>query len=411
MQSIVLAALLAIALPDPADLIIEVEAGPQAREASPVVLAWPEGREVPAGIALETVEDHQAVPVQLIPGDRPEIAWIVRGLPAGSTRRYRLKSTEKAPGGERAACREDGGALVLSVGDRPVLRYHAATLEPPAGVDPKYRRSGFIHPIESPEGRVVTDDFPPDHAHQHGLFFAWVNASFDGHPLDFWNQLKGTGNIRHLETLGTAGGPVVGQFAARLRHEDTSRSGEEAVPVLDEVWTVRAFDVEGIHLIDLESVQTCAGPLPLEINEYHYGGLGLRGNRDWLVPENKQATPPDPDSFGRSDFLTGEGKGRADGNHTRPRWVDLSGLVEGRYAGVTLLDHPSNFRFPQPVRLHPTKPYFCFAPMVLGSFAIEPGRPYISRYRLIAHDGRPDPEAIERLWRDYADPPRVRFLE
>jgi hypothetical protein len=27
---------------------------------------------------------------------------------------------------------------------------------------------------------------------------------------------------------------------------------------------------------------------------------------------------------------------------------------------------------PQPVRLHPGKPYFCFAPTILGEFAIAP---------------------------------------
>lgn len=27
------------------------------------------------------------------------------------------------------------------------------------------------------------------------------------------------------------------------------------------------------------SLQECAGPKPLKINKYHYGGMGLRGNR------------------------------------------------------------------------------------------------------------------------------------
>ena len=78
--------------------------------------------------------------------------------------------------------------------------------------------------------------------------------------------------------------------------------------------------------------------------------------------------------------------------------------------GVTVLDHPGNFRFPQPVRLHPNKPYFCFAPMVLGEFEISPGHPYTSRYRLYVHDGPPDAADIERLWNDYAAPPVVRVV-
>ena len=152
------------------------------------------------------------------------------------------------------------------------------------------------------------------------------------------------------------------------------------------------------------------GPEPLTINKYHYGGMGLRGNRDWFDPTVKGNNPPDPARSGRSDFLTSEGKDRATGNHTRPSWVDLSGRIGDRPGGVALLDHPDNFRFPQPVRLHPNKPYFCFAPMVLGAFEIAPGRPYVSRYRFVVHDGPPDARALERFWHDYAEPPRVRVV-
>src|SRR5262249_39181820 len=158
-------------------------------------------------------------------------------------------------------------------------------------------------------------------------------------------------------------------------------------PVLDETWTVRVYELDSHVLVDLESSQTCAGPSPLKVNSYHYGGFGLRGNRAWVDAMAKGNDPPHPARSGDSDFLTSEGESRRDGNHTRPRWVDLSGRVSGHSAGVAVLDHPGNFRFPQPVRLHPNKPYFCFAPMVLGEFDIVPGRPYVSRYRLLAHDG------------------------
>ena len=80
------------------------------------------------------------------------------------------------------------------------------------------------------------------------------------------------------------------------------------------------------------------------------------------------------------------------------------------FAGATLMCHPDNFRFPQPVRLHPDKPYFCFAPMVLGPFKIAPGKPYVSRYRFFVHDGKPDAKRIEALWNDYADPPVVKVI-
>lgn len=396
-----------------AAIVIEVEAGPQERRDTPVVFALPGSLGAPVAATLTQIDDGRPVDVQVIAGTPPSVAWIVRDpLPAGATRRYRLEPADPNPGtksGTSVGCLDDGKSIRLAVGDRPVLQYNAAVVESPEGIEPIYRRSGQIHPLFAPSGSVVSDDFPPDHAHQHGVFFAWVNTTFEGRRLDFWNQKGKTGQVEHAATLGTTGGPVFGEFRVKLRHNDlTAPGGPKAV--LDEVWTVRAYGISDAFLVDFESRQTCAGPEPLTINKYHYGGMGMRGNRGWFDPIAKGDHPPDPARSGGSDFLTGEGKDRGNGNHTRPRWVELSGRVGDRPAGVAMLDHPDNFRSPQPVRLHPTKPYFCFAPMVLGAFEIAPDRPYVSRYRLVVHDGPPDAAAIDRLWRDYARPPRVRVV-
>jgi hypothetical protein len=119
--------------------------------------------------------------------------------------------------------------------------------------------------------------------------------------------------------------------------------------------------------------------------------MAIRGHRNWFDTKN-------------SEYLTSEGKTRKDGNQTRPRWVDMYGWVDGKLSGIALLCHPENFRFPQPARLHPEKPYFCFATPALGPFSIEPGKPYRSRYRFYVHQGRPDPAAIDRVWTEFAYP-------
>jgi hypothetical protein len=407
---VALAVLGALGAADPSGVVVEVEAGRHDRRGTPVILPLPDDLVKARGFVMEGVDDQRPVAVQVVPGDRRAVAWIIDALGAGTSRRYRLKPTDAAPVETGVTCTDDGKGLLLQVGIRPVLRYNHVVLEPPAGIASHFRRSGFIHPLFTPSGVVVSDDFPPDHAHQHGLFFAWVNTTFSGHDLDFWNQARKNANVRHDGILGTAGGPVFGQFTVRLRHEDLTAAGAPA-PVLDEVWTVRAYNVSDHYLVDIESRQTCAGDRPLAVNTYHYGGLGLRGNRAWFDPAAKGDNPPAPERSGESDFLTSEGKRRGDGNHTRPRWVDLSGRAGGRFGGVAILDHPDNFRSPQPVRLHPNKPYFCFAPMVPGGFEIAPGRPYVSRYRLDLHDDRPDPPSIERSWHDYAEPPVARVVE
>jgi hypothetical protein len=418
----------------PPAVVFEVEAGAFARRDTPVLVPLPDDLKNASGFALENLDDHKGVPVQRMAyhvKGYDGVAWIIREpLAAGSTRRYRLsadgRNAVSRPGGgvhafvDGQPLGHESGKLdnhktgTLRVGDRPVLTYQAAVAEPPAPIDPVYRRSGFIHPLQTPSGLAVTDDFPPDHPHQHGLFLAWVNTTFEGRHIDFWNQKERTGRVSHapngkVDPNSIRGGPVFGELLVELLHEDlTAPDGPK--PVLRETWLVLVFDIPGHFVVDFTSAQH-AIDAKLTVNKYHYGGLGLRGNRQWFDPAVQGVAAPDPAGSSRSDFLTSEGKHRGDGNHTRPRWVDLSGEVDGKFAGVAILDSPSNFRFPQPVRLHPNKPYFCFAPMVDDEFAIAHGHPYVSRYRLLVHDGPPDPEAIERAWRDYAEPPRVRIVE
>lgn len=393
---------------EPTGVVIEVSAGARDRDQTPVVFPLPGALASARGLAMEGLDDRKPVPVQLVGGETPAAAWIERGLAAGSGRKYRLRAVPPSSGEPAAVCVDDGKAVLIRVGGRPVLRYNHATVEPPAGQDPAYRRSGYLHPLFTPAGKVVTGDFAEDHPHQHGLFFAWTSTQFNGHPLNFWDQLGKTGRVRHAELIDTVDGPVFAQLSARLRHEDIT--GTEPVPVLDEVWTVRAFAVDGLALFDLESRQTTAGRRPLQINKYVYGGLGFRGNSAWFDPTVKGEAPPDPARSGASDFLTSEGKGRADGNHTRPRWVNYSGELDGSVAGITVLGHPDNFRAPQPVRLHPNKPYFSLAPAVLGAFAIEPGQTYVSKYRVVLHDGPADSARFDALWHDAAEPPMVRVV-
>jgi hypothetical protein len=401
--------------PRPRGVVIEVEAGAHERRGTPVVFELPDPLKDVRAVRLTPIDGGRPVDAQVLalPERPPSVLWMLRDpLPAGATRRYRIEPADPDAAARAAVtCVDDGDHLRLNVGDRPVLQYNTAVVESPKGIAPYYRRSGQIHPLFTPSGRIVTDDFPPDHAHQHAVFFAWVNTTFEGRHLDFWNQKEQTGRIQHVATLETAGGPVFGQFRVRLRHDDLTAPGGPK-PVLDEVWTVRAYNLADVFLVDFESRQDCVAASPLVMNEYRYGGMGLRGNRDWFDPSVKGDNPPNPARSGQSDFLTSEGKDRATGNHTRPTWVDLSGRIGDRPdpCGVTLLDHPGNFRFPQPIRIHPNKPYFCFAPMVIGTFEIAPGRPYVSRYRFAVHDGPPDVRAIARLWHDYAEPPRVRVV-
>jgi hypothetical protein len=71
-------------------------------------------------------------------------------------------------------------------------------------------------------------------------------------------------------------------------------------------------------------------------------------------------------------------------------------------AGIALLTHPRNFRFPEPLRIHPSMPYMVYTPSQLGDWSIDPGIASTSRYRWVVHDGDLPPESIERIWQAFA---------
>lgn len=147
---------------------------------------------------------------------------------------------------------------------------------------------------------------------------------------------------------------------------------------------------DSAHVFDLKVTQTANTAQPLILPEYRYGGVGFRGHVDWDDPDNVT-------------FLTSEGLGR-DGHATRVRWTHIGGHSNNELAGISILGHPENYRHPQTVRIHPTEPFFNYAPVQLGDMSIEPGSPYVVRYRYITYDGEPDPDFINRMWDDFAYP-------
>lgn len=278
-------------------------------------------------------------------------------------------------------CLEKEEGIEVRNGEALVLRYRKTPSADAAKNDPLYGRTGYIHPLCTPSGKVVTGDYEPDHPHQHGLFFAWTKTTFDGRTPEFWNQKQGSGRISYVRTLAIHSGGEICGFDVMHRYEDlTAAGGAEAV--LEEIWEVRAALVEGRYQIDLHLVQRCAGNKPLTIERYHYGGMAIRGPSSWLGEE--------PDRI-----VTSEGNNRIAGNHSRPAWVKMSGEIEGSRCGVVAIPGKDNFRAPQWVRLHPSKPYFVFSPMVEAPFLIHPGTPYDSRFRFLVYDGEVGSEVIQ----------------
>jgi hypothetical protein len=324
--------------------------------------------------------------------------FVLAELNAGETKRYRVETAKSAASSVKGVqLTKEGDKLLISSAGHQVLAYQTQPGELPGSeIKPIFKRGGYIHPVYAPSGRSITDDFPADHRHHHGIWWAWTKTEFEGRHPDFWNVHDGTGNVEFVAVDSTWSGQVHAGFKARTRSVDVS--APKPVTALNEEWQVTVYRVgqgkNAYSMFDLVSTQDCATTSPLVLPEYRYGGLGFRGHREWIDTNN-------------CFFLTSEGKERSDGNGTRARWCHIGGRIGGEFAGIAILDHPGNFRAPQPVRLNPDQPFFCYAPSVMGAWEIGRGQQYVSRYRFVVYDGQPDVAQLNRLWDDYANPPQV----
>jgi len=379
---------------------IQVDAGIYARQHTVVQFQFPE--DIAEGSYTLTRSEGTAVALQI---DHQNRGWfILDALSAGTSAIFTLDYTAQrhteatsrvVPAEQTVQLHKDGATLTLSSGGTPVLSYYLAPNSPPEGLDERYRRGGYIHPVYSPSGSILTNHLNVEqHPHHAGIWSAWTRTVFDGNRPDFWNVHQNTGRVDVDSLLHAWDGPVTGGFVSRHQFKDLT--GSDPVVALNELWEVRVFaasEQQSVRYFDLTVTQTANTDKPLFLPEYHYGGVGFRGNKSWDDPSMVQ-------------FLTAEGLGR-DGHAARTRWVHIGGNIGEAQAGIAILGYPANHRFPQTVRIHPSEPFFNFAPTQLGDMAIHPGVPYVTKLRFITMDGTPDTNLIEQIWRDFAYPPGV----
>lgn len=372
---------------------ISLDADQLERRGSIVKLPSKEGQ-APEGMLRN--ESGTWLPYQTTPDG--DLTFIVPIMKAGE--KMILTFGDRAPRTVASVKAEQiGDQLKLSSAGREVASYQAtAKKNPRPNLNPLFLRGGYLHPLVTPAGKIVTDDYPLNHLHHHGIWMAWTKTSYDGREPDFWNMGQGKGKVDFVSLDKTWSGPVEAGMVAQQKYTDLTSSAP--IDVLEEIWTVRTYQTgAAFHILDLNCAQTIVGKIPLLLPVYHYGGLGIRGLEAW----NGKRT---------ANFVTSENEtDRNKANGKTARWIAMTGQADGAIAGIAILSHPENFRAPQPVRIHPNEPFISFAPQITDAMSIQPGETYRARYRFIIFDGAADPQLIDSLWQDYATPIKAAWKD
>ncbi len=321
----------------------------------------------------------------------------------GKKRSFVVRRSEESSEEPSIGLSKDSKDLVLAADGKQILSYRHGTTMPPEGVDPLFQRSGYIHPLVSPGGEVLTRIQPPDHYHHYGVWGPWTKTHRGDREIDFWNLLKGQGTVQFAGFLSEVEGAVYSGFKALQKHIDFGAGGPDEVAI-NEVLDVRAWNVqEGYWLVDY----TITLNSPLEdgilFDAYRYGGgIGIRCTEKWHKDN--------------CTVLTSEGKDRKEADGTNARWCLIEGESEapGGRSGILFMSHPSNRMHPEPMRVWPLDGnggrgdlFFEFCPIRHEDWNIESGRDYALKYRMLVFDGAVSAEEAEQHWQAFQNPPKV----
>jgi hypothetical protein len=348
-------------------------------------------------------------PFQVEAGYVPRLWWILDGTTeAGNKREFYLYKVAPQTVINTITTELTKDNIILKKGSSEILHYRKSVLYPPEGVDTAYKRSGFIHPMYSPSGNIMTRISPRDHYHHFGIWNPWTKVKIGDHETDFWNIGSKQGTVRFSGINSVISGPVYGGFSVKQDHIDFRGAKPEELAI-NEVWDVRAWNTEPVtgikaYIVDLTTFLSVAGNEPIVFVAYRYaGGIGFRATGEW---NNKNST-----------VLTSEGLARKDADGTRARWADINGAFKDKgNSGITFFSHPSNREFPEPMRVWPENQngvgdvYFEFCPTRHKDWELYPGNLYRLKYRMLVYDGKIDAASANRIWDDFAYPPAVRIL-
>lgn len=153
----------------------------------------------------------------------------------------------------------DKGTLSVCDGQKIILTYRYKD-QLPEGVPTRQKRSCYIHPIYSLDGKVLTDDFPVDHRHHHGLFWTWPVVRTRGQDTQTWHPTESLLRQHFARWLER----TVKDRLVILRVENNWKLNEKDVVAKEEV-TICIYPADEVSReIDVElRFQAVGGPLEL----------------------------------------------------------------------------------------------------------------------------------------------------
>ena len=297
-----------------------------------------------------------------------------------------LAAGEPVTGGSVKVTEQDDGYL-FQEGPDEVFFYQLAE----KSIDGKFERSNYVHPLYDLEGNVLTEDFPEDHLHQRGIFWAWHQILVKGKRVgDQWATIDSIWEVQERETLPSKKGSAAVRVKFHWKSPQWAGEDGNQKGFVEEVTTIRAYPRQGdVRKIDF-TIQLTA----LEDDVRIGGSEDVKGYSGFST---RIRLPKDIRFLGHNGPVTPQETAVKAGP-----WVDFAGSFGGKPgSGLAVLVHPSAPDFPQPWILRAA--HSMQNPAYPGRHAVRlpTDEPLTFRYRLVVHKGELTRDRLDQLQAAY----------
>ena len=287
--------------------------------------------------------------------------------------------------------RTDQGFVIAESGEKILLyqRQHKS-------LDGKYSRANYIHPLYSLDGEILTEDFPVDHRHHRGVFWAWHQVWIgDTKVGDPWATKDFFWDVYDAKIMTVDAQSRALQVHVYWKSPLHTDSTGKQLPFIKEKTTITARRVKDnmrridfqIELLAIENDVRLGGSEDAK----GYGGFTTRIR----LPEGLAFT-----------CRSGPVKPTTLSVEAGP-WLDFSGNFgkTGKTSGLAILCHKSSPGYPQPWILRRNRS--AQNPVYPGQEAVPISRtnPLVLRYRLIIHRGDANNLELDKLQAEYNTEP------
>ncbi len=274
------------------------------------------------------------------------------------------------------------GVLIMESADS-VLFYQRKT----KSLKGQFARANYIHPLYGLSNNVLTEDFPADHLHHRGIFWAWHQTYIGDKRIgDAWALENFKWDVADVRVVPYSDSCLLYTSVYWKSPLWLDNQGREK-PFLQENAALKIHAAQNDYRVIDFSIKLTA----LEDHLFIGGSEDAKGygGFSWRIPLPEELSFESENGEVKPQNLALEAGA----------WMNIGGNLDGKgkKEGVVVISHPQNPGHPQPWILREKGSMQNVVFPGRNKIEISKKRPLILQYRMIVYEGEMEKIAIQAL--------------